>query len=734
MTHTRNTRFIPIPVLIAVGVLIILFAGSAASRLHTVVRHRYHTVPVQVVLTGDLSSDNARLYWRGIGGDVTRADLELQFDRQSDGRQYVYESSLYQRGLWLPVDVLPSVAALRLTIGQHVVDLTPHELQQTTPVELSDAANLAVIALPTKGIMPESRLPLFSGVINWAGDGGLLLPVVADFTLQIYQLLLLLGLFVVLRSWGQKDAALRQLSGLCPERVRAYALGAVVLLALAVRMGMLGRFDPHFDWYYHLEAGWQLAQGTEPEYRRVHVIAVMLSWVFRIFPQADFQRILMYGALPGILLSSVTVVPVYLLGSRVSQTTGMIAAALWATSPWAIGMALYLREYAYFPFFIAWFLVAVVCLIDHVIQRNQGFRMRTAAALLYVLVFSWAALQSSAIVGTLSSGLLIGGMLLLVWAAANQAELSRGMPFKLRVVLYLVCAGIGAAFARHALNMAAIHYSFPPDWRWVAILFGRSAPQHWWDWFFGIPLPGLALMTAATVYAGKNRSRPAWIYLITLGAILVVYLLFFDRYVNTRYIFFALPLLCIVAAYGLQYLVATAGHVYRRQPAAAAGLVLIVLLLVNPLHIVRIIVSPGNNMTLLGNFLPRSRGVLSFLDTYLEPDMGIVQQHLSFPLRYEGIAEEHQIHTYLYQNPDRISDASRFIAANPSGGFIVVDEKRNRIWADGFPIGEDFTLGSTEIRYMAKMDEFYVYSWGPKHIARETLQDAMRELAAEYQE
>ncbi|MFW5802271.1 MAG: hypothetical protein ACOCVC_09575, partial [Spirochaeta sp.] len=194
-----------------------------------------------------------------------------------------------------------------------------------------------------------------------------------------------------------------------------------------------------------------------------------------------------------------------------------------------------------------------------------------------------------------------------------------------------------------------------------------------------------------------------------------------------------LIVLTVTASLGVVYLISAVRLMFRQQkPAVAAVLFVALMVLVNPSQIMRAIVSPGNNLTLTGNFLPYSRGVLGFLDEYMQPEMGIVQQHLSFPLRYMGIADEEQIHTYLYQDPDRMQEAAAFIAKNPAGGFIVVDELRNRIWAEGFPVGEDFTLGSTTIRYLGKIDEFYVYSWGLSEIPRTTLQEAMNRYSRRY--
>ena len=133
--------------------------------------------------------------------------------------------------------------------------------------------------------------------------------------------------------------------------IYAFLLFIIFLAGVALRIWNLGYLSPFRDEYTHLLA----AQGIW-EYKRAQVTTYLVSFVFNLFDTTS----LFIARLVPLIFGSLTTIIIYFLGRKINKKIGIIAALLWAVSPFSIGMSRYIREYSMNCFIMALF---VLCFI-----------------------------------------------------------------------------------------------------------------------------------------------------------------------------------------------------------------------------------------------------------------------------------------------------------------------------------------------------------------------------------
>lgn len=69
--------------------------------------------------------------------------------------------------------------------------------------------------------------------------------------------------------------------------------------------------------------------------------------------------------LPGILVNSIAIIPLYFLAKKINRKVAILACVLYATSPLVIALSRTVREYAYYPFFFYLILYGVIEVLEH---------------------------------------------------------------------------------------------------------------------------------------------------------------------------------------------------------------------------------------------------------------------------------------------------------------------------------------------------------------------------------
>lgn len=77
-----------------------------------------------------------------------------------------------------------------------------------------------------------------------------------------------------------------------------------------------------------------------------------------------FGNQLWAARLIGAIFNVLAVIPLYLLARKISRSVAVLACLLFATSPWIITFARVAREYAYYPFYFYWVILAMVLFVE----------------------------------------------------------------------------------------------------------------------------------------------------------------------------------------------------------------------------------------------------------------------------------------------------------------------------------------------------------------------------------
>lgn len=141
----------------------------------------------------------------------------------------------------------------------------------------------------------------------------------------------------------------------------------LIIIAFILRAHNLDVLEPYDDEYSHLVSAMAVNNHGEPNtfisenlklpYERFYFLTYLIAFLFSVFGKSLF-----IARLPGVIISTLTAIPFYFIGRKINKNIGLIMAALWAISPWAIAISRNVREYAYFPFLYAFIgLFFIVC-------------------------------------------------------------------------------------------------------------------------------------------------------------------------------------------------------------------------------------------------------------------------------------------------------------------------------------------------------------------------------------
>ena len=145
--------------------------------------------------------------------------------------------------------------------------------------------------------------------------------------------------------------------------VALFVIGAFVL-----RVINLNILPPHIEEYQHLIAAKELLTGTPASdlYQRgLYLVTLPVMLMFSLFGTEVWA-----ARLPGLIVNSLAVIPLYWLVRRYHRTIAMLSAALYITSPWVISLSRPVREYAYQPLMYYLVLASVLYLLSNI---RQGF-------------------------------------------------------------------------------------------------------------------------------------------------------------------------------------------------------------------------------------------------------------------------------------------------------------------------------------------------------------------------
>lgn len=525
--------------------------------------------------------------------------------------------------------------------------------------------------------------------------------------LAFYGLALALVIFVWRRG-GQLKRLAAQTAGNGGGSFGWIDVGFVVgaaLLASLLRFFNLGGLYPAVDEYYHLIAAKQILQGVplaQVYPRGLWIVTIPIVATFRLLGEH-----LWVARLPGAVFNVLALVPLYLLARRINRPVAVLACVLYATSPWIVSFARVAREYAYYPFYFYWIILAMVEFISGIPQR-------------FVLVKQWRLLvrpKTLALAVALAVPPIFG--LKIDWLSTFRTILIAYLVFAVFVLLrfdwsarpnWLVLAVLGVvifAAGRAWYLEQSGKLQLLPQLNLLPIEYFLPNPQQ--QWYFNRVVLLVALGTLAVVVAAFWLRSLNFTPLFVLGlfvAYLTVFAFLSRIFFRTRHLLSTQLWYVIVVAMGLyafwEMLVPLLPRITRGAKFALA--VVVGLSVLNPGQVLVPVLSNNPDMPISEDYMHDMSRVQSFLLPQVSSTDVLVSTVYGQYAIWEGTpAFADQLHI-TSRTP--VADILLY-ASQHEAGWIVIDEIRFKLASMSI---KDLA-GHEQIEYLGQFGDERVWHW-----------------------
>jgi hypothetical protein len=335
-------------------------------------------------------------------------------------------------------------------------------------------------------------------------------------------------------------------------------VGLLVLTGLAIGLRLLNisALDPVTDENQHMVAAYRLLQGESPDYSRGMLVTYLIALSFKFGSPAEFSDYVGLARMPGAIIGGLTAIPLYFLARHLNKVVALIAAFLWAVSPWSIGVAQYAREYSCYVFLV---LLAVLSAIriDQILlaEKSEIFRRKVVAVLghvVFILAFCLYAVfidaKSTLRIGVLLIGII--GFTCLCWRLSELKKIQ--IPYRKVVIPIAGILLLGAAvYAIYYVGVIGLKYQLETRYAEILILGRKKTPILWWTGFRQVPLIGVLLAASGGIFFLNRRHRTYTIIFVIFSGLLLFYSLFFTRYFRPRYGYYLLPFFTVLISAGI---------------------------------------------------------------------------------------------------------------------------------------------------------------------------------------
>jgi len=505
------------------------------------------------------------------------------------------------------------------------------------------------------------------------------------------------------------DIDLEQDSKSKDRRIYVLILTLLFVLAFTLRVTNLTFLEPTVDEYAQLNAAKAVFLGEGTSYVRAFPLTHAIAFLFKIFGES-----LLVARMPGVIFGALTVLPFYWMFRKTNRTIGLIAAGLWAISPWAIAVSRTVREYAIFPFFYLLFFIFLVRFGDHILDHLEGrHRMRLSQAFLYGTVAALP-LAYGVIIDPFStfSQIIILYFAFVLYLIVHVVRSEKVSTLFKRVAGFTFVAGLATyfflpQFASH------LHVSMVPTLNsyYPKLLFLNTETQ----WFSAYGILGFYAALAAGVFAAiksllRNRRHVVGFALLSFVSYLYFFTFHFARYNRPRYVFSIHIWLIPLVAAGIYALYRLLRPAIKRRPLAAIPLVIVVLLTFNPGNTYLAFTMDKHGYAPITNeyhhqYLP----VLEKYGDQMRRDDVIICS-LCSPLIWYGQVDlmTNNLHVLKERGEERYAEAE-IIVNGSDHGWMIIDQRRDRI-GGGF-LHENLIVQEKEVLFLEENHGFFIYKW-----------------------
>ncbi len=494
-------------------------------------------------------------------------------------------------------------------------------------------------------------------------------------------------------------------------------LGLALLLAFMLRITNLTILDPYTDEYSHLLAAKTYLDTGALTYTRASLVTWLTAFFYRIGNASSFYEYLHWGRVPGVIFSSLTVIPLYYLARKISRPVALISVFLWATSPWAIGVSKTIREYAFYPFFILLAAFSLVKSFDLLFMYKIKQLHKTVLFLLPAVALVVFAFGHD-VASTLRICAIVFASIACYYCLVNIDRLN-ALPGRARLIAYcaILLLGSGIAVLMIAYANKTGHVSITDvtvaDY-WFRVFFvpgSMSVPMHWWGNF---PFTPVAVFLGAIgfFYAVSRKNRGYFLHLVVFSVLLIFYIFFFNRYGRPRYIFYALPFFIPLVATAVYAILDFARQLkpFYLKIAGIAFAAIFLFQTFNYQNILYPLFSDEHGYIKTTNEHHDSlKSIFELLEKEATSEDVFITTIASSMLILSGIDPE-RIHSYNYKDKNRFEKVERIVNEN-SQGYMILDWRRNGHFAEGYPKEGQFMIGDTLVEVIQNKEGMQVYRW-----------------------
>lgn len=522
----------------------------------------------------------------------------------------------------------------------------------------------------------------------------------------------------------------------------------LVVIGLGLRLYNAGKYHPTTDEFYHLATAKSYLSGNSGitkinnQNDNLYTRANLVTKSVQLFI-ATFGDNLLVARLPGILLGTLTIIPIYFFASKADKKLALLSASLWAISPWAITTSRIIREYTYYALIIFGISLALFTIHKLILKAIED-QKRTDVVKYVSLIFAIMAIsllyafridqQSTFQVVIFNIAAFVLYQLLSFlnrFGSKNFKKVIYKRIIPLALIILALVVIIGESY-----NITWRNFALPPaiseiTYYWLLFIFNEKAASA-----TILVLTSITFGISSLIYRAKYRkSQVSLLILCNVFVYSFVYLFIFKRRFQWKYFYYALPWFVITKAAGLQTFTQILGDkllvlLPRLNEKAKSS--------IKPAITIIVLIATFNWYSMILAFTKKFEAEDPLNRTEYHEPIGRVLEKYEEQLSDSTIITTLPYSVFWYMEPvsdnidvyhivcDRVGDNIFDEDAGPDipklrkyteliesseKGFVIIDIRRNN-WGQNlnFPL-ENISVGKSTVEYQETYAGYLIYKW-----------------------
>ncbi len=360
-----------------------------------------------------------------------------------------------------------------------------------------------------------------------------------------------------------------------------YVTIALLILILAISFSLriynADIISPGRDSLHHYIAAKSINDNGSTIYETLPYINHMLAFIFRTFGET-----LLLARLPFIIAGTLSIFFVYLLGKRISQTTGIVSAILFALCPWAIGLSRYVRDYSLNILYELIFITLIFYFPKNLKTKKNLITFTIMNIIIYAVLVIFARLQEGLTISIIIA--LLIATFIRIFAELELYKKIKSMDIFSKEFNFLATASV---FLLMLAILAIVFLGFDQRLtltyqpKWFFFFLSESRLPVLWYTMMQVPWYFILSLTLLPVFA-RNKDQYVWASFLIFYAYLIFFVFIAKPHTNllyARYIYPALPFFILLLGTSLTYLLQMSTRFAKTSKLKTLSIILVILFL-----------------------------------------------------------------------------------------------------------------------------------------------------------